>query len=110
MKLRQIIDELSLTPVVLAESAGDLEVDSAYCGDLLSDVLAHAQPRMIWFTIQAHVNVIAVAQLRDIAAVVLVNGAAPDPQTIAKARAQSVNICGSAETSAALCMRLAGKL
>ena len=110
MKLCEVIDELGLTPVVLAAGAGELAVDAAYCGDLLSDVLAHAQPRMLWFTIQAHVNIIAVAQLRDIAAVVLVNGAAPDPQTVAKARAQGVNICSSTETSAALCMRLADKL
>ncbi len=110
MKLQQIIDELGLSPVVMTEAAEALEVESAYCGDLLSDVLAHVQPRALWFTIQAHVNVVAVAQLRDIAAVVLVNGAAPDPQTIAKARAQGVNICASTETSSALCMRLAGKI
>ena len=111
MKLKKIIDELGLCEVFLAnEKAGDLDVLSAYCGDLLSDVLAHVQPHAIWFTIQAHVSVIAVAQLRDVVCVVLTNGAAPDPQAIAKAREQGVNLCSSTESSAALCMKLAGKI
>lgn len=109
MKLQQMIDELGLSPVSLTDTAGDLEVRTVYCGDLLSDVLAHIPPHALWLTIQAHVNIVAVAQLRDVAGVVLVNGVAPDPQTIAKARLQGINLFSSTETSACLCMRLAGK-
>lgn len=106
MKLNDLMAQLGLTPVHLAD--GDTEVAGAYCGDLLSDVLAHARPRAIWFTIQGHVNVVAVAQLRDLACIALVNGVAPDPQTVAKSRALGVNLVGSEATSAALCARLAG--
>jgi len=108
MKLKQVIELLGLCPVHLADDT--VEVNAAYCGDLLSDVLAHVQTNAVWFSIQGHMNVIAVAQLRDVACIVLVNGVAPDPQTVAKARSQGVNLCGSDETSAALCMKLAGKL
>ena len=109
MKLDNIIKELGLTPVVL-ENESCTEVTSVYCGDLLSDVIAHVQPDALWFTIQGHVNIIAIAQLRDIAGIVLVNGSKAEDQAIDKAREQGVNLCMSNETSAALCMKLAGKL
>ena len=108
MKLSNLIQELQLSPLWVQDDA-DTDVASAYCGDLLSDVLANAKPGAVWFTIQGHVNVIAVAQLRDLACVVLVNGVAPDPQTMAKAKSQGVNLCGTEESSAVLCMKLAGK-
>ena len=85
MTLEEIIRELGLCPIYVTEEAGT-KVTSAYCGDLLSDVLGHAKPDAVWFTIQGHVNVVAVAQLRDVACIVLVNGVAPDPQTVAKAK------------------------
>jgi uncharacterized membrane protein len=103
-----MIRELGLCPLHVEDE--DAEVTSAYCGDLLSDVMTHAQPDGAWFTIQSHVNIIAVAQLRDVACVVVVNGIAPDPQTVAKARSQGISLCGSEGTSAELCMALAGKL
>jgi len=108
MKLKQVIELLGLFPVHLADE--NVEVAAVYCGDLLSDVLAHIQKDSLWFSIQGHINVVAVAQLRDVACLVLVNGVAPDPQAVGRAQTQGVNICGSDETSAALCMKLAGKL
>jgi len=40
MKLQAMIDELGLAPVHVVAAAAD--VTSAYCGDLLRDVLAHS--------------------------------------------------------------------
>ena len=105
-----MIQELELCPLFVDEGAQDRQVTTAYCGDLLSDVLANVEPDAVWFTIQSHMNIIAIAQLRDVACIVLVNGAAPDPQTVAKAKTQGVNLCGSEKTSAELCMKLAGRL
>ncbi len=108
MKLAKMINELELCPFTIADDT--LEVNGAYCGDLLSDVLAHVEANDLWFTIQSHVNIVAVAQLRDVACIVLVNDVAPDPQTISKAQSLGINICGSSQTSAKLCMTLANKL
>lgn len=110
MKLTEVIEALELCPLCLPSDESEVEVTGAYCGDLLSDVLAHVQPDALWFTIQGHVNVVAVAQLRDVACIVLVNGVSPDPQTVAKAKSQGVNLCGSDRTSAELCMALSGRL
>lgn len=108
MTVKDLIEKLELCPLHLEDE--NAEVTSAYCGDLLSDVMAHAGPDAVWFTVQTHLNIIAVASLRDIACIVVVNGEAPDPQTIAKARVQGVSLCGSQEDTARLCMKLAGSL
>ena len=110
MKLRQIISELALTQYSVDEKKLDTEVHTAYCGDLLSDVMAHAPEDSVWFTVLAHLNIVAVAQLRDIACVIIVNGGEPDKQTIDKAREQGIAIFGSKENSAQLCMKLSDKL
>lgn len=109
MTVEQLVGVLGLDPINLADPASR-PVTAAYCGDLLSDVMAHCQAGSVWFTVQAHVNTVAVAELRDVACIVLVNGVSPDPQTAARAKAQGVNVCGSEHSSAALCMLLAGKL
>jgi len=109
MTVDELIGFLGLDPVHLVEPDKRV-VEAAYCGDLLSDVLGHCKPDSVWFTVQAHVNTVAVADLRDVACVVLVNGVSPDPQTVAKAETHGVNLCGSEASSAELCMRLGRKL
>jgi len=109
MTVEQLVAALGLDPLHLGDAA-TREVTTAYCGDLLSDVMAHCQPGAVWFTVQAHINTIAVAELRDMACIVLVNGVSPDPQTTARAKAQGVILCGSERSSAQLCMELAGRL
>lgn len=108
MKLNEVIKLLDLHWA--HEADAECDVEGIYCGDLLSDVLAHLQPGAIWCTVMGHVNIVAVADLRDAAAVIIVNGGIPDPQTLAKARSQGVNICTSPATAAELIMQLAGKL
>ena len=110
MKLRQIVNELALTEYSVNEEKLETEVKTAYCGDLLSDVMAHVPEDSVWFTVLAHLNIVAVAQLRDVACVIIVNGSEPDKQTIDKAREQGVALFGSKENSAQLCMKLSGKI
>ena len=110
MTLSEMIQELGLKKFHVEDESLNEQVVSAYCGDLLSDVMAHAPHDSAWFTIQGHMNTIAVAQLKDILCIVLVNGVEPDSQALEKAETQKINICGSSQTSAALCMKLAGRL
>ena len=70
----------------------DREVTGGYCGDLLSDVMANALKGSVWLTIQGHQNVVAVAVLKELAAIILVNGRFPDEDTKAKAEEEGVPI------------------
>jgi len=66
------------------------QVTGAYCSDLLSDVMANAKEGDIWFTIQTHPNVVAVASLLNLSAVVITGGKEPDPETMDKAKQENL--------------------
>lgn len=84
-------DKLKLIP----QPALDKEVTGGYVSDLLSDVIAHAKTGSLWITLQTHRNIIAVATLKELAAVILVAGRTPDSETLAKAREENVLLLAS---------------
>ena len=53
----------------------------------------------IWVTLHAHINIVAVAALLDVAAVIITEGAIPDPATIAKADKEGVLLLGTSKRS-----------
>jgi hypothetical protein len=61
------------------------EVKSGYASDLLSDVLANSIEGDLWVTRQTHLNIVAIAVMRDLAGILLVSGAEPDADTVEKA-------------------------
>lgn len=71
--------------MVAGGSAAGREIQGGYASDLLSDVMGNSREGDIWVTMQKHENVVAVAQLNGLAAIVLVNGRAPEPNTTARA-------------------------
>ncbi len=91
MTVRDIIEQLDLA-VVCGTERLDREVSGGYCGDLLSDVIAHSSPGEIWITMQSHVNIVAVAVLRELSAIILVNGRTPADETVQKAIVENIPI------------------
>jgi predicted transcriptional regulator len=67
----------------------------AYCGDLLSDVLANADEGSLWITVQTHPNIAGVASLRELCAILLANDRQPQPETLEKAEEQKIPLLGS---------------
>ena len=84
MKVKDLIEQLDL---VLAAGEEGLErtISGGYCGDLLSDVMANATEHCIWLTVQAHQNIVAVAVLKEMAAIIITCGNKPDKATCDKA-------------------------
>ncbi len=78
--------------VVGSTAAADTEVTGGYVSDLLSDAIANAQEGDLWVTVQKHVNIVAVARLKNLAGVVVVNGRQPEPDTVARASQEGVPI------------------
>ena len=70
-------------------------VEGGYTSDLLSDVMGHAEANHIWITLQTHKNVIAIASLKELAAIILVKGFEPDPDTLELAINEGVPLLGS---------------
>jgi hypothetical protein len=76
--------------LVTAAAAAEREIQGGFASDLLSDVMGNSREGDIWVTLQKHVNIVAVAQLNGLAAIVLVNGRQPEPDT--RARAEEIGI------------------
>ncbi len=75
------------------------EIHGGYCGDLLSDCIAHASEGSVWVTIHSHPNIIAVAVLVGMPCIVISNFQEIDPQTIEKARRENITLLRTSLTS-----------
>lgn len=93
MKVKEIIDSLDLEVVV--DGSLDREVTGVYIGDLLSNVMAKARSGDLWLTIQGHQNVVAVALLTEVAAVIVLEDFDIEERAIQKAREKGVIILKS---------------
>jgi predicted transcriptional regulator len=82
------------------------EIDGGYVSDLLSDVMGNAREGQVWITLQTHKNVMAVASLKVLSAVILVNGLDPDADTIAQSDSNNIPILGTIDQT----FEMAGKL
>jgi hypothetical protein len=101
VKLKDLAERLALD-VFQPRGNFDVEVSGGYAGDLLSDVVGNARERNLWFTCQTHENVVAVAKLKILAAIVLVNGRKPDPEALERAQEEQVLIFGTAKSTFAI--------
>jgi hypothetical protein len=97
MNLQEIIDTLELTPLTDLKDYSAITPSCGYTSDLLSCVMAGAAKKSLWVTLQAHGNIIAVATLLDLSAVIITEGAQPDPATIQKANEEDVILLSSSK-------------
>ena len=89
MTLKEIIEKLNLK-VIVAGNNIDCEVKGGYISDLLSDVMANAKTGDIWITLQLHQNIIAIASLKELAGIIIVNNRNPEDDTVKKAEEQKI--------------------
>ena len=94
MKVSDLVKELNLT-VFCGEAGLDAEISGGYTSDLLSDVMGHMEEGMLWITMQTHQNIVAVSTLKDAAAVLIVNGASPDEETLQKGKDENIPLLGT---------------
>jgi hypothetical protein len=107
MTIREVVDSLPLEILACPEDLAK-EVTGGYASDLLSDVIANSKAGNLWITMQTHRNIVAVATLKELAAVILVNGRTPDPETLEKAREEKAVLLGSRLPAFELVGRLYG--
>jgi len=92
MNLQQIIQALDLTVLTEPQDFASIVPQSGYASDLLSCVMSGAGHQGIWVTLQAHGNIVAVAALLDLVAIVISEGAQPDEATIARANSEGITL------------------
>jgi hypothetical protein len=99
MKLQEVIDALNLKVYTTPQNFSELEPSCGYASDLLSCVMAGASKHSIWVTLQAHGNIVAVATLLDLTAVIITENALPEQAIIDKANEEGVILLGSSNSS-----------
>lgn len=106
MKIDQLIKQLGLT--VLSSNLEDeaLMPAGVYCSDMLSCVMAGALHKSIWVTLQSHHNIVAVAALLELSAIIITEGAMPDDATIEKAKKEGITLLSTPQKSFEICGRL----
>lgn len=106
MNLQQIIDQLNLNVLTQLHDFSSILPTGGYSSDLLSCVMAGAKKGNIWITLQAHLNIVAVAALNEVAAIIITENAQPDAVSIAKANQQGVILLSTTKST----YEISGKL
>jgi len=94
MKIKDIIEKFELK-VMNEISEPERDISGGYTGDLLSDVIANSKKDNVWITMQTHMNIIAVASLKEISAIIIVMGREVEKDAIEKANEEKVLILGT---------------
>jgi len=97
LTLNEIIQELNLTVLTNSQEFSLIPVKGGYCSDLLSCVMTGAEPDGLWITLMSHSNIVAVAALLDLSAIIITEDAQPDQETIDKANDKGVIMLSTPE-------------
>lgn len=91
MKVKEIVEALDLE-IKSGKDYLDREISGGYTCDLLSDVMGNAKEGYIWITRQVHQNIVAVACLKELAGIIMINSCQPALDTLEKAEAEKIPI------------------
>lgn len=89
--------------------AGDIDRDvtKVVAGDLLSFVMGTASEGAAWVTIQAHLNVAAVAVLKDLPIIIIAAGRKGPADLVERCRTENICIASVKETLYGVCCKMA---
>ncbi len=96
MQVKDLIEKMGLK-VCSGANGLNREIKGGYTSDLLSDVMGNAKEGDIWVTLQTHKNVMAVASLKEVAAIILVKGFQPDADTLEQSETENIPILSTSE-------------
>lgn len=91
MQVNELVKTLKLS-ILAGDSGLNREVTGGYVSDLLSDVMGHANEGEVWITLQTHKNVMAIASLKELAAIIIVQGFNPDADMLKQANEEQIPV------------------
>lgn len=92
MNLEEIAQSLELELLTDMTDLNAMQATGGYASDMLSCVMSSATRQAVWVTLQAHVNIVAVAALLELSAIIITEHAPLDPAAILKANEKGVTI------------------
>lgn len=91
MTVKELAEAVGLE-ILTGDTNLDRQVTSGYTSDLLSDVIANVEENAAWITIQRHINILGVAKLRDVSAIVVPRSLSLEQSVVEKAREEKIAI------------------
>ena len=104
MKIEVICSALDLN--LICPGDGTREIEGVIVGDLLSHILGEARENWIWVTIHVHLNVSAVAVLKDLPLLILSSNRVPQDDLIEKCKEEGIALTTTPLSSYQVCCRL----
>jgi len=92
MKLNNVIENLSLE-VKTGKNNLQNNVTGVYISDLLSDVMGNSKEGNIWITLQTHLNIVAVAGLKNLAGIIIVGNRQLQEDVLQRLRLKKLPSC-----------------
>lgn len=108
MKISEATERLGYEIVTMPSP--DIEVEGGYAGDLLSWVMGRAEAGNIWVTIMSNINIVAVASLAGVSAIVVAEGATVPQDVVDKATEQGINVLKTDESTFCATLRIGNVL
>jgi predicted transcriptional regulator len=105
MKLSNVVEKLSLE-VKTGKNNLQNNVTGVYISDLLSDVMGNSKDGNIWITLQTHLNIVAVAGLKNLSGIIIVGNRQLQEDVLQKAEAEKITVMSTPLTA----FEVAGKL
>ena len=102
MNVSNLIEKLNLEVI----NEGDLtkEINGCYCSDLLSHCMSNISEGNLWITVQVNINIIAIAVLTELSAIIISQDMSIDRAVIDKAKEENVTLLRSKLPSYELCL------
>jgi len=102
MKVSELVEKTGLKPF---NEAPDKEIKGVYISDMVSDIIGIKEGNLL-ITLQTHKNLIAAANLVDVAAVVFSRGKTPAEDVVALASKAGIRLLGFEGDTWTLAMKL----
>ena len=71
------------------------DIKDGYVSDLLSDVIGNIKENSIWITIQRHINILGVAKLKDVSAIIIPRNLQLEETLLQKPRRKRLRFSGT---------------
>lgn len=107
MTVKELCNALSLEALVMENP--DIIIDGCYCSDLLSHCMSNISENNIWITVQVNINIIAIAVLTGLSAIIIAQDMPVPEDVVTKAKEEGINLLTSSRTAYELCTEL-GKI
>jgi predicted transcriptional regulator len=105
VQLKEMVTALELE-VLTGQDSLESEVTGGYVSDLLSNVMGQAEAGNIWITMQGHQNIVAVASLAGLSAILIAGDAEVSKDALQKAEKEGIALLAAKMSCFEVCGRL----